>query len=119
MLLSIEDDWCHVQYGSYVGYCAAAYMSYTKPHEYEPDDTPLYDPTLTDVNGQGWTALVNTKSGDALSIYKWCSAEAPRYTTVPNSKTVTVFSKGNTWCLISYGGIAGYCLTRDLILIAP
>ena len=94
-------------------------MSYTKPHESEPDDTPLYDPTLTDVNGQGWTALVNTKSGDALPVYKWCSAEAPRYPTVPNSKTVTVFSKGNTWCLISYGGIAGYCLTRDLILIAP
>lgn len=117
-VLLIEElgDWCHVQYGDYVGYCSAAYLSRTRPNEYEADDTPIYDPSLLAVSG--WEAVINT-GGNALTMHKWCAGDAPVLTTIPNGNTVKLTARGEIWCKITFEGESGYCLTSKLILIAP
>lgn len=116
MLYSVDGDWSHVQYGDYVGYCASAYLSWKKPAEYQADETPLYDPSLVAVDG--WTALVNN-DGQALSLRKWCSMEAPELTSLPAGGSLRLLEQGDIWCKITYEGETGYCLTSKLILIAP
>lgn len=116
LLIEELDGWCHVQYGDYVGYCASAYLSRRRPVEYETDDTPIYDPSLTAV--VGWTALINT-SGESLSMRQWCSSEAPELTTIPRGNTVTLQAHGDIWCKITFEGESGFCLTENLILFAP
>ena len=117
-VLLIEDlgNWCHVQYGDYTGYCSAAYLSRTRPNEYEADDTPIYDPSLLAVSG--WSAVANT-GGNALTVYKWCAGDSPTMISIPDGTTVTLEARGDIWCKITYEGVSGYCLTSKLILIAP
>lgn len=117
MLLEDLGDWCHVQYGAYVGYCSKQYLSYTKPADYEPDDTAIYDPTLTDASG--WTATVHTDDGAKLTAHQWCSLQAEELFTVPDGSSVTLLQKGDIWCKIKYKGETGYCLTKKLTLTAP
>lgn len=117
MLYGTVGDWSHVQYGDYVGYCATDYLSWRKPTEYAPDDTPLYDPTLTTVTD--WNAIINPRTGQSLALRKWCSMEAPVLTNVPSGNTVKLLATGEIWCKITFEGENGYCLIDDLILIAP
>ena len=116
LLIEELDGWCQVQYGDLVGYCASSYLSRRRPTEYESDDTPIYDPTLTAVTG--WTAVINA-GGQAVSMRKWCAGDAPELTTVPSGNTVKLLAHGDIWCKISFEGESGYCLTDKLILIAP
>lgn len=117
-VLLIEEigNWCHVQYGDYVGFCSASYLSRTRPNEYEADDTPIYDPSMLAVSG--WNAVINT-GGNALTMYKWCATDAPVLTTIPNGNTVKLAARGEIWCKITFEGESGYCLTSKLILLAP
>ena len=117
MLLADQGEWCHVQYGAYVGYCASRYLSRIKPADYEIDETPLYDPTLVTVID--WEATVITHDEEALPIFKWCSMQAPELNKVPYGRTVKLLQRGDIWCKITFEGENGYCLTKELILIAP
>ena len=116
LLIAEAGDWCHVQYGDYVGYCSKSYLSRTRPNEYEVDDTPIYDPSMLAVSG--WNAVINT-GGNALPMYKWCSTDAPALTTIPDGNTVKLMARGEIWCKITFEGESGYCLTSKLILLAP
>ena len=116
MLYGTDGDWSHVQWGDYVGYCMTDYLSWAKPAEYEPDETPIYDPTLTNVTG--WTAI-NNNDGQPLGVRKWCSLEAEELTTIPAGGTVKLLQRGEIWCQITYEGEKGYCLTSKLYLVAP
>lgn len=117
MLLEDQGDWCHVQYGAYVGYCSSKYLSYTKPADYQPDDTAIYDPTLREVSL--WTAEINSTDQEDLPIFKWCSLQAPEVIKVPFGITVELVELGDIWCKIKYEGETGYCLIRDLKIISP
>ena len=116
VLYGHEGAWSHVQWGDYVGYCATEYLSWKKPTDYAPDDTPIYDPTLEAVSG--WTAVANN-DGMALGVRKWCSMEAPELTSIPAGGSVRLLEMGDIWCKISYEGETGYCLTNKLLFMAP
>jgi len=116
MLYGTDGDWSHVQWGDHVGYCMTDYLSWAKPAEYEPDETPIYDPTLTNVTG--WTAI-NNNDGQPLGVRQWCSLEASELTTIPAGGTVKLLQRGEIWCQITYEGEKGYCLTSKLYLVAP
>lgn len=116
-LLKKQGDWCLVQYGSLQGYCAAKYLSADKPEAYVLDDTRLLDPTLTAV--EGWTGTVSTPDASSIFIHEWCTTVAPEVLEINHGTTVTVLEKGDIWCLITYEGDEGYCLTSQLKLIAP
>ena len=117
MLIEELGDWCYVQYGDYIGYCSSAYLSRSKPTEYETDDTPIYDPSMSAVSG--WTASVSTADGSALPAYKWCSTGATKMTSVPDGSVVQLAAKGDIWSKITYEGVTGYCLSSKLIFIPP
>ena len=118
-VLLLEDlgSWCHVQYGAYVGYCSSQYLSRLKPTNYDPDDTPIYDPTLTAVFL--WKARIATADQKELQTYKWCSLQAPERFVVPYGTVVELIERGDIWCKIEYEGETGYCLLKDLALISP
>jgi len=116
MLYGHVGDWSHVQWGDYVGYCATAYLSWKKPTDYAPDDTPIYDPTMEPV--EGWTVLTNN-DGMALGLRKWCSMEAPELTSIPAGASPRLLEMGDIWCKITYEGETGYCLTNKLLFFAP
>lgn len=117
MLLENLGDWCRVQHDAYVGYCSAAYLSRSKPTANDVDGTPLYDATLTTV--VGWTGTVQTADRTELTLYKWCSIDAPEVKDVPYAATLTVQQRGDIWCKVVYKGVTGYCLSSDLIFHAP
>ena len=116
-LLEELDDWCHVQYGQYIGYCASRYLSADKPAARVIDDTPLLDYTLTEVTG--WEAVVNEGGSQTIFIRQWCSTDAPEVAEILPDTRVSVVRKGNIWCLIKSEGNEGYCLTSQLTLISP
>ena len=115
-LLSVEGDWCYVQFGQQKGYCAARYLSTEKPENRVMDDTRLLDYTLTEVSG--WEATVNT-SGSSVFMREWCSTDAPEVTELQNGARMTVLQKGDIWCHVAIEGNEGYCLTSQLNLISP
>lgn len=117
MLLEELDDWCRVQYDAYVGYCSSAYLSRSKPTANDVDNTPIYDATLTAVTG--WTATVHTADQAALTLYKWCSIDAPEVKEVAYGELLTVQERGDIWSKVVYKGVTGYCLSSDLIFHAP
>lgn len=117
MLLQEMGDWCHVQYEAYIGYCASEYLSRNKPVNFEPDETPIYDPSLMTV--EGWSAIIRTDDEESLPVYQWCALRAPELTVVPNGNSVKLLALGDVWCKITFEGEIGYCLTDELILIAP
>ena len=116
-LLEKQGDWCYVQYGQTIGYCASRYLSTEKPEAHVSDDTRLLDATLAAV--EGWEAIVNEGGTESIFLRAWCSVEAPDVAEIQPDKRVTVIQKGNVWCLISYEGNEGYCLTGQLHLIPP
>lgn len=116
LLIEELSGWCQVQYGDYVGYCSSAYLSRKRPNEYEVDDTPIYDPSMTAV--AGWNAVING-DGKSVPLHKWCSTASPELTTIPSGNTVKLLARGEIWCKITFEGETGYCLTEKLILLAP
>ncbi|MBQ3484571.1 MAG: SH3 domain-containing protein [Clostridia bacterium] len=116
-LLENLGDWCYVQYGQSKGYCATRYLSSEKPETHITDDTRLLDYTLTEVTG--WEGVVKAKENGSIFTREWCSTEAPEVTELQHLTRVTLLQKGNIWCLITYEGEEGYCLTSQLELIGP
>lgn len=116
-LLSEHGDWSRVQYGTKIGYCAARYLSISKPETHTTDDTAIYDITLTEVDG--WEAIITTEDESSIYLHKWCSTESPAGQEIQYDTRVTLLKKGDIWCQISYEGEDGYCLTSKLKLIEP
>lgn len=115
----IEDlgDWGYVKYGDMKGYCAMRYLSADKPTQYATRTDRILDVTLTAVTG--WKATINPNEEGTIFLREWCATDAPTVCEVASGEQVTLIKKGIIWCLISYEGEEGYCLTRQLHLIEP
>jgi len=93
VLVNQGTTWCTVRYESVSGYMLTASLSISQTS------------TETSIN-----ATVVTSSG-SLNMRQEASAGSTILTTIPRSATVTVTSKGDTWCAVTYNGYSGYAMS--------
>ncbi len=99
--------WCYVSYGGYAGYVMTQYLTFVS-------DTPTPTPTP----GTGTSlARVTTASG-SLNLREYASTSARVLVRIPQFSYINVYSRGATWCYVSYGGYAGYVMTEFLTFVS-
>ena len=97
--------WCYVSYGGYAGYVMTQYLTFVS-------DTPTPTP------GTGTSlARVTTASG-SLNLREYASTSARVLVRIPQFSYINVYSRGATWCYVSYGGYAGYVMTEFLTFVS-
>jgi len=116
-LLEEHGDWCLVQYGALRGYCAARYLTTQQPPALPASDTRIIDYTLTKV--EGWEGIINEGKPETVMARAWCTTDAPEVAELLPDTRVQIRQKGDIWCLITYEGKEGYCLTSLIRLIPP
>ena len=99
--------WCYVSYGGYAGYVMTQYLTFVS-------DTPT--PTPTPRTGTS-LARVTTASG-SLNLREYASTSARVLVRIPQFSYINVYSRGATWCYVSYGGYAGYVMTEFLTFVS-
>ena len=103
--------WSRVRYGDAVGYVMTQYLSFA---DAPATTTPTPSPTPTG-SGSSLTATVQLlQSSSTLNLRQSSSTRARVLATIPHGATVTVHSRGSTWCSVSYQGVYGYVVTRYL-----
>ena len=100
--------WSSVLYNGLAGYVKTAYLSFGAL----PAAQPTAAPTLAPVTGN-LQATVQT-TGGSLNLRQSPNGSAKVLTTIPYGARLTVSARGSDWCLVSYGGMSGYVMTRYL-----
>ena len=103
-VLSRDTSWSRVRYAGSEGYVLNQYLTF----QTSPTPTP----------GTGTSmARVTTASG-SLNLREYASTSARVLVRIPQYAYVTVYSRGTTWCYVSYGGYAGYVMTEFLTFVS-
>ncbi|MBQ4640137.1 MAG: SH3 domain-containing protein [Clostridia bacterium] len=116
-VLDKGNTWCEVLYEGTVGYVMTKFITFIQVNV-TPTAAPVLpsSPTQAPVATQtpqqsSLTATVNTAQG---SLNLRAIPEGRVLRTVPQYATVTVLTKGASWCYISYQGTEGYVMTKFL-----
>lgn len=113
-VLSKGATWSKVTYNGKTGYVMTQYLNFAKA---TPTPTPkktTAKKTATPAPGLT-TAVVKTSKGGDLNLRSAPSSGNNVIATIPNGATVTVTSRGSSWCAVYYGGRAGYVVTKYLV----
>jgi len=104
--------WSKVVYSGTTGYVMSQYLTPLGSVQ-APTQAPTAAPTKSPVGTIIGYAQVTTASGSLnLRIGPWDGAAI--LTTIPQYATVPVYSKGTTWCQVTYNGTTGYVMTKFL-----
>ena len=120
-LLSISSRgsvWCGTAYNGFAGYVMTSFLSFPGDPVIVPSAQPTAAPTpVPGGNTALGTALVTT-SGGSVNLRADASSGARVIASVPNAGIVTVYSRGSTWCAVSYNGTNGYIMTQYLTFLS-
>ncbi len=89
--------WSEAVYEGYTGYVMNSFLTFAGD--------------AGTVTGEATAATVLTASG---SLNLRAEPYGKVLLTIPQGTTVTVLSRGGTWCFVSYAGISGYAMTAYL-----
>ena len=109
-VLEYTGGWARVRYtsgsNSYTGYILQSSLSTYSP---APTAAPTWQPVLS-------YGYVKTTNGGGLNLREYASTAARRITTIPNNSRVEILSYGGTWSQVRYNGLAGYVMTKYLVV---
>ena len=103
-VLSRDTSWSRVRYAGSEGYVLNQYLTF----QTSPTPTP----------GTGTSMARVTTSSGSLNLREYASTSARVLVRIPQYAYVTVYSRGTTWCYVSYGGYAGYVMTEFLTFVS-
>ena len=103
-VLSRDTSWSRVRYAGSEGYVLNQYLTF----QTSPTPTP----------GTGTSMARVTTSSGSLNLREYASTSARVLVRIPQYAYVTVYSRGATWCYVSYGGYAGYVMTEFLTFVS-
>ena len=103
-VLSRDTSWSRVRYAGSEGYVLNQYLTF----QTSPTPTP----------GTGTSMARVTTSSGSLNLREYASTSARVLVRIPQYAYVTVYSRGTTWCYVSYGGYAGYVMTQYLTFVS-
>jgi len=107
-----QGNWTRVSYQGRTGYVMTAFLTFlTVPVAVTPRPTE-------NVSGSVLTAQVTTERG-SLNLRERASSGTKVLTTIPQNAWVTVLSRGEKWCQVTYGKYTGYAMTAFLTFSAP
>ncbi len=124
-------EWSYVSYNGRFGYVMTKYLSKTDPNPSTGNTTqqtaaPQGGSGQIIENGGVWLdvtleapasalyALAKPVSKDAVSLWSMCKESGTPLGTLASGQQVEVVLKGDTWCLVQYETLQGYCLTAEL-----
>jgi uncharacterized protein YraI len=98
--------WCRTVYNGMTGYVMASYLTFPG----QPAATPA--PVAENAPAAQY-ARVTTQKG-SLNLRQSPGSSAKVLGTIPQYETIPILERGTAWCRTSYGGAAGYVMTRFL-----
>lgn len=114
-LLSRGKTWCAVSYNGLTGYVMTSFLSF-------PGDSASATPTPAPATAtpvplsSGVTGYVNTSNGGDLNLRVAPSDQVAVLTAIPNGEALTVTTRGDVWCAVTYRGVSGYVMTKFLYI---
>ena len=132
--LTVHDagnDWCYVSYQGEFGYVMTAYLSFDSLSDRESEegaDVPSEAPENTivssgemqlDVTLEVPDSAMHVRNATNSSIQLWpmCAETGSPSGTLPSGGEAEVILRGQTWCLVAYEDVQGYCYTHLLSVI--
>lgn len=107
-VLVSDGSWCQVQSAAGEGYVMARYLSFDKPADTKPPQAD--QPSLGDGESE---AIVRTASG-TLNLREAPDTSARVLMALPRGESIVVTLRGSEWCMVRYGDLRGYVMTRYL-----
>ncbi len=105
-----DANWASVVYEGMAGYVMIKYLSFESNAAKTPAPAPATMPTPGPNTYQAQVAT----TGGSLNLREYARSGAKVLLTIPNGTMITVSVKGDTWCAVTYQGIAGYVMTSFL-----
>lgn len=73
--------------------------------------SPTAAPTLPPASGTVQTYATVVTTGGPLNLRAASNDRAQILTAIPNAARIPVYSRGDVWCIVGYGGFKGYVMT--------
>ncbi len=110
VVLEYGTPFCHVLYNNQTGYVMTEFLSFG---DSSAVSTP--SPTQRPSASASLTARVNTVQG-SLNLREQPRDNARVLAAIPQYAQVSLLSRGDSWCQVSYNGQTGYVMTRFLAI---
>lgn len=104
-LAAREEQWSLTSYGGFTGYVMNEFLTFSQETP-EPDGVQTPSPVSV-------FAWVDTVSG-SLNLRSEARSGAKVIRTIPRHGALTVWNRGEKWCLASYEGTTGFVMTQFL-----
>lgn len=107
-------QWSRVTYMGQDGYVMTSFLTFiTTAAPQVPTPTPA---APSDGQNPIGVAIVKT-TGGTLNLRSSASSDAAVLAQIPNTTVLQLYSKGATWCRVSYQGVNGYVMTKYLNIL--
>lgn len=108
-------QWSRVGYMGHDGYVMTSFLTFiTTAAPQTPTPTPAAPSGGQNPIG---VAIVKT-TGGSLNLRSSASSDAAVLAQIPNTTVLQLYSKGATWCRVSYQGVYGYVMTKYLNIMS-
>lgn len=107
-------SWCATYYNGYSGYVMTSFLRFASGQNTQ---APTPTPTPSSGTTPATYALVTT-SGGTLNLRAAASTTAKVIGQIPNGSSLQVYSRGSSWCAVSYNGTSGYVMTSYLTFLS-
>ena len=113
-ITSVGSTWCGTYYNGYSGYVMTSFLRFASGQ-----NTQAPTPTPTPSSGTpAATYAIVTTSGGTLNLRAAASTTAKVIGQIPNGSSLQVYSRGSSWCAVSYNGTSGYVMTSYLTFLS-
>lgn len=129
-VLSKGAIWCQVQYNAYTGYVMTQYLTFQSTPE--GNGTPgsnagaslpvstnaqydaMRDNTLRVLVTPALGQVKPEQNGTSARLMKGCSESGTEIASMPKNAYVVIKEVGNTWCMVLYENVSGFCMRKNL-----
>lgn len=125
------NEWCYVSYRAYSGYVMTAYLSFDRLKE---SNSPQQNEPSEETSGSSGNEIVSSgemqldvtlevpdtalfaqnATNSAVELWPMCAETGTAVGAVPAGEEVEIILRGQTWCLVAFGNVQGYCYTHLL-----
>lgn len=103
-VLTNDGSWCQVEVAGVKGYLLTSQLDFSAEGTEIPPEQP---------DDQRQTAIVNPDN-DTLNLRQGPATSYAVIADIPKGTEITVTSYGDTWCLVKWGSLSGYVMTKYL-----
>ncbi|MCI6377324.1 MAG: SH3 domain-containing protein [Clostridiales bacterium] len=130
-VFSQSGAWSYVQYQERYGYVMSKYLSAANPAGAEggaqgaatdqvqaPEHTAQNGGMVLDVTLRAPDSATYANAASSIALWPMCEESGQALADIQMGEQVEIILQGDSWCLVQYQSMQGYCLTRNLQVIS-